>query len=164
LRAYDHLSFGNIVIADEIIFKGAWITHGDKFDSIVMYKKWLAVLGSAGYEITIVISEYVKKLRKFLGLKPRSFSKWIKSKVKGAVSFIDSFEYTLTKEATLKNCETVICGHIHTPADKRIGNSRYLNTGDWIENYSYIVYQNGKFTLNYYETERLGDNSHTRKK
>ena len=147
LRSYEFLDFGNIKVVDEIIDEEVWIVHGDKYDSVVMYNKWIAVLGSVGYEMVIVINEWVKRGRNLLGLRPKSFSKWVKAKVKGAVAFIDSFEETLSREAVGKKCHTVICGHIHTPADRKIGEVRYLNTGDWIESYSYITKEKGKFIL-----------------
>jgi hypothetical protein len=33
----------------------------------------------------------------------------------------------------------VICGHIHTPADKMLGEIHYLNSGDWVESLTAIV-------------------------
>jgi hypothetical protein len=32
-----------------------------------------------------------------------------------------------------------MCGHIHTPADKMLGNIHYLNSGDWIESLTAVV-------------------------
>jgi UDP-2,3-diacylglucosamine pyrophosphatase LpxH len=153
LRSYENLDFGNITVVDEIIDDGIWVVHGDKYDSVVMYNKWIAVLGSVGYELVIYINEFVKWGRRKLGLRPRSFSKWVKAKVKHAVAFIDSFEFTLTKEAKARGCFTVICGHIHTPADRVIDNVRYLNTGDWIESYSFITKEKGKLILHKNETD-----------
>ena len=153
LRSYENLDFGNITVVDEIIDDGIWVVHGDKYDSVVMYNKWIAVLGSVGYELVIYINEFVKWGRRKLGLRPRSFSKWVKAKVKHAVAFIDSFEFTLTKEAKVRGCFTVICGHIHTPADRVIDNVRYLNTGDWIEIYSFITKEKGKLILHKNETD-----------
>lgn len=147
LRSYDNLEFGNIFILDEIIVDGVWIIHGDKFDSIVMSSKWLAVLGSAAYEVVLYFNDAITWFRKKTGLRPRSFSKWIKAKVKGANNFIASFETILAKEALKRNCHTVICGHIHTMDNKMIGDIRYINTGDWIENYSYLVLENDTYTL-----------------
>ena len=41
-----------------------------------------------------------------------------------------------------------MCGHIHTPADKMIGNIHYLNSGDWIESLTAIVeHYDGRFEL-----------------
>ena len=139
LRSYEHLDFGNIVVLDEIVVDGVWVVHGDKYDAVIMYNKWIGIMGSIGYEITIVMDSWIKKVRKKMGLRPRSFSKWIKTKVKNAVSFISSFEATLVKEAKIRNCHTVICGHIHTPADKQVDGIRYVNTGDWIENLSFVT-------------------------
>ena len=31
------------------------------------------------------------------------------------------------------------CGHIHTPADKMIGDIHYLNSGDWVESLTAVV-------------------------
>ena len=126
LRSYEHLDFGNITILDEIQLDGVWITHGDKYDAVIMLNKWIAILGSVGYEITIILDDHIKKFRKKMGLKPRSFSKWIKTKVKNAVVFITSFESVLIKETKERNCHTVICGHIHTPDDKIIDGIRYM--------------------------------------
>lgn len=152
LRSYENLDFGNITVLDEIIDDGVWIIHGDKYDSVVMYNKWIAILGSIGYELIIYLNEVIKRIRRTLGLRPRSFSKWVKAKVKGAVAFIDSFEFTLATEAINRECHTVICGHIHTPADRVINGVRYMNTGDWIESLSYITKENGKLILHKNET------------
>lgn len=34
---------------------------------------------------------------------------------------------------------TVICGHIHSASDRRIGKVRYLNCGDWVDTCSAVV-------------------------
>jgi UDP-2,3-diacylglucosamine pyrophosphatase LpxH len=77
----------------------------------------------------------------------RSLSKWAKDKVKNAVKFITDFENQLAFQASKRNCKGVICGHIHKPEDKHIQKIHYLNCGDWIENNSYIIYNDGKFAL-----------------
>lgn len=139
LRSYDHQDYGNITIMDEVVVNDTLIIHGDRFDGIVMTSKWLAVLGAVGYELILGINEGVKRIRKTLGLRPRSFSKWVKSRVRSAYMFISSFERELAAEAERKGCHTVICGHIHTPEDKTVGGIRYLNCGDWIENLTYLI-------------------------
>jgi UDP-2,3-diacylglucosamine pyrophosphatase LpxH len=147
LRSYDLYDFGNITIVDEVEVDGVWVVHGDKFDGIVMNNKWLAVAGSVSYELIIYINEFIKWTHKKLGLRPRSFSKWVKAKVKGANNFITAFETVLATEAKKRNCHTVICGHIHTTADHFVDDIRYINTGDWIENYSYVTLNKGEFKL-----------------
>jgi UDP-2,3-diacylglucosamine pyrophosphatase LpxH len=143
LRKYLPLELGNIKVVDEWVEYGTWFCHGDKFDGIVQLK-WLGMLGSIGYDLAISLDMLLKKL----GLK-RSVSKFLKNNVKAAVSFMVDFENEMVRQAKKRNCDTVVCGHIHTPADKIINGVRYLNTGDWVENCSYITYysQYGSFKL-----------------
>jgi len=141
LREYLDLSFGNITITNEVVFNDTYITHGDLYDGVVKLK-WLGILGSIGYDFAISIDRRLKKL----GFK-RSLSKFLKDKVKEAVKFITSFEDELCRQATIRNCKTVICGHIHHPEDKMINGVRYLNCGDWIENNSYIIYNDNQYQV-----------------
>ena len=145
LRNYSGSEMGNIKVVDEYEWNGYLITHGDLYDGVVQLK-WLGILGSWGYELAIYIDRTLKKF----GYK-KSFSKMIKNKVKSAVKFVTSFEKQLAYQAILRNCKGVICGHIHTPEDKKISikemDIHYLNCGDWIENNSYIIYNKGEFTL-----------------
>lgn len=144
LREYLDLNFGNITIANECVFNKTLITHGDLYDGVVKLK-WLGVLGSIGYDLAISIDRKLKQL----GYK-RSLSKFLKDKVKEAVKFITSFEDELARQAIKNNCNSVICGHIHHPEDKMIDGIRYMNCGDWIENNSYIVYDNGEYQVKSY--------------
>jgi len=140
-REYLDLNFGNIEIHNEYIWNNTYITHGDLYDGVVKLK-WLGILGSIGYDFAISIDRRLKKL----GYK-RSLSKFLKDKVKEAVKFITSFEEELCRQGIKHNCKTVMCGHIHHPEDKVIGDVRYLNCGDWIENNSYIIYNDNEYTV-----------------
>jgi UDP-2,3-diacylglucosamine pyrophosphatase LpxH len=143
-REYLDLNFGNIEIHNEYIWNNTYITHGDLYDGVVKLK-WLGVLGSIGYDFAISIDRKLKKL----GYK-RSLSKFLKNSVKKAIKFITSYEEELCRQAKKHNCINVISGHIHKAEDKMIGDIRYLNTGCWIENNSYIVYDNEKYELKFY--------------
>lgn len=141
LREYGEFSFGNIEVHNEYVFENTFITHGDLYDGVVKLK-WLGVLGSVGYDFAISVDRFLKRL----GYK-RSLSKFLKNKVKEAVKFITQFEVELTRQAKKHKCKTVICGHIHHPEDRMIEDVRYLNTGDWIENNSYLIYNNGEYKI-----------------
>jgi len=151
LRDFDlPIKFGdNINIVDEVIFSSErgntkyLITHGDHYDGIIKLR-WLAHFGSWGYELAIGLD----RLLKSFGYKS-SVSKYLKNNVKSAVKFITDFEHQLKNEAIKRDCIGVICGHIHTPEDRYVGNVHYLNCGDWIENNSYIIYNKGEFKLKY---------------
>ncbi len=145
LKDYLPLFFGdNIKIVREFIWNDYLITHGDLYDGVVQLR-WLGKLGSFGYELAITVDNLIKKF----GYK-KSLSKFLKKRVKDAVKFITNFEDQLAFQAKKRNCKGVICGHIHTPEDKFIGDIHYLNCGDWIENNSYIIYNKGVFKLKTY--------------
>jgi UDP-2,3-diacylglucosamine pyrophosphatase LpxH len=41
-----------------------------------------------------------------------------------------------------------MCGHIHTAADKQLGDVHYLNSGDWVESLTAIVeHLDGRYEL-----------------
>lgn len=141
MRDYLELNFGNIEVHNEYIWNNTYITHGDLYDGVVKLK-WLGILGSVGYDLAIGIDRRLKSW----GYK-RSLSKYLKDKVKEAVKFITSFEEEIIRQGIKHNCDTVICGHIHHPEDKIINDVRYLNSGDWIENNSYIIYNNGEYVV-----------------
>ena len=144
LREYLDFNFGNIEIHNEYIWNNTYITHGDLYDGVVKLK-WLGVLGSVGYDLAISIDRKLKSL----GYK-RSLSKFLKDKVKEAVKFITSFEEEIVRQGKKHNCSTVMCGHIHHPDDKLIGSVRFLNTGDFVENNSYIIYNDNQYQIKYY--------------
>ena len=141
LRKYTPMQLGNIKIVDEFIEGGIWFCHGDKYDGIIKMH-WLGMLGSIGYDAAIVIDRLLKKINK-----KTSLSKYLKDNVKAAVSFMVDYEQEMVRQAKKRNCHTVICGHIHTPVDRTIDNIRYINTGDWIENQSYVIYELSKYEI-----------------
>lgn len=134
LRKYTPIEIGNIKIVDEFIEGSIWFSHGDLFDGVVKLR-WLGILGSIGYDLAIVIDRSMKKF----GAR-KSLSKYLKDNVKAAVSFVTDFENEMVRQAKKRGCSTVVCGHIHKPADKIMDNVRYVNCGDWVENKSYILY------------------------
>jgi UDP-2,3-diacylglucosamine pyrophosphatase LpxH len=145
LREYGDITFGNIEFHNEYVYKDIFITHGDLYDGIIKLK-WLGIIGSVGYDIAIVFDRFLKRL----GHK-RSISKYLKDKVKGAVKFITSFEDQIIYQGKKRNCNHVVCGHIHFPVIKNVGDVTYINCGDWIENNSYILYDNNEFELKEYK-------------
>jgi UDP-2,3-diacylglucosamine hydrolase len=45
----------------------------------------------------------------------------------------------------------VIMGHIHQPKILQFNSGTYINLGDWITHYSYLVFEDGVFELRYWE-------------
>ena len=144
LERFLPLAFGKIHFSKEHIHEAAnglryLVVHGDGFDSVSTNHKWLACLGSVGYDTLLGVNRWYNRWRAWRGKEYFSLSKRVKAKVKSAVSFIDKYESLLQELAVRKGCDGIICGHIHTPEDKRVGEIHYLNSGDWVESLTAIV-------------------------
>ena len=157
LRKFEGLKMGSLQIVNKVVLnlpdgKKAWVFHGDVFDVTMQYSKWLARLGSIGYDILIVINKFVNFISERILKKGKlSFSKRIKNSVKSAVSFINDFEKTAADIGISNKFEYVVCGHIHHPEIRTISNTEgqitYLNSGDWVENLSSLEYSNGEWSV-----------------
>lgn len=124
------------------------VLHGDVFDGVVKNMVFIAHLGDLGYNLLLRLNRSYNWFRKLRGKEYFSLSQAIKARVKQAVSFVGKFEDQVAKLARDRGCRGVICGHIHTPADKMIGDIHYLNSGDWVESMTAIVeHYDGRFEL-----------------
>jgi UDP-2,3-diacylglucosamine pyrophosphatase LpxH len=137
-RQFVGLSFGGIEIRSKAIHETAdgrrlLVLHGDEFDAVVLYARWLAVLGDAAYVAMMKLNTLVNKLRARWGMPYWSLSKHAKHKVKNAVEFISRFEAAVAKAAQDRGLDGVVCGHIHTAEERRFGDVTYYNDGDWVE-------------------------------
>lgn len=115
------------------------VIHGDEFDGVVRYGKWLAMLGSWAYDMTIILNRWFNIARRRLGLPYWSLSAFLKRRVKEAVKFITNFENALVEEARRQETAGVVCGHIHHAQMKCIDGLLYLNDGDWVESCTALV-------------------------
>ncbi|MBS1147243.1 MAG: hypothetical protein H6R08_1419, partial [Proteobacteria bacterium] len=123
-RQFMGLAFGDIEVADEVIHVTAdgrrfLVTHGDLFDGVMQHARWLAYLGDSGYTLILALNRWFNGMRTRMGYPYWSLSQYIKHKVKNAVSFITAFEKVMTDEARRRNCDGVICGHIHKAERRR---------------------------------------------
>lgn len=150
------VSFGRMRLLTEYVLdtpQGPYlVVHGDGFDSITTHYRSLAWIGAIGYEMLLRVNRVYNHWRAWRGKEYFSLSKEIKARVKSAVSFVDRFEDQLQSLAQARKCVGVICGHIHTCADKRVGDTHYLNSGDWVESLTAIVEPSpGQFRVVSYE-------------
>lgn len=144
LRDFCGMQFGSIEIQRDAIHttadgKSYVVMHGDEFDVVVRSAKWLAFLGDRGYEAALWLNNPLNWLRRHSGLGYWSLSAYLKQRVKGAVSFIGAFEQAVAAEARRRNADGIICGHIHSAADRSFEGVHYLNCGDWVESCTAIV-------------------------
>ena len=148
LAEFIGMHFGNIEIREDYVISNHYVFHGDVIDVFITKYKWLAKIGSVGYDFALWLNRWYNRYRVWRGLPYQSISQEIKAGVTAATSYIHDFEIAAIKMASKHGCQGVICGHIHQPADLMINGARYLNSGDWIENRTAILldYQD-KFTI-----------------
>lgn len=143
LAGYLPLFFDRLQIVDEHVHHtdhGDYLVlHGDCFDAVTTHSKLIAVLGDIGYQQLLRINRFYNKWRALWGKEYFSISKAIKARVKKAVNHVSNFENHLQQLAQRRGCKGIICGHIHTPENKQIGEVHYLNSGDWVESLSAVV-------------------------
>ena len=116
-----------------------WVTHGDQFDGVMQYAKWLAYVGDNLYSLILYINRYFNMVRAKMGLQYWSLSQYLKHQVKNAVSYIADFEHIMAREARLRGCDGVVCGHIHKAEIREIDGLLYCNDGDWVESLTALV-------------------------
>jgi len=119
-REYAGRLFAGVEVIHEAIHETAdgkrlWVLHGDRFDGVISFAKWLAHAGDW------------------------SLSAFLKHKVKNAVEYISRFEEIVAEQARLRGVDGVVCGHIHHAEIREIGGIIYHNDGDWVESCSALV-------------------------
>lgn len=150
--SYD-ITFGNIKVANDIIHytkdgRKILVTHGDDFDDLMFHGKWLMHLGDFLYNSIIYINIHLNSVRRLFGMKYWSLAKFLKTRTKEAVSFINSYEDKVAEHCEKHGYDGVVCGHIHTPVIKKINGIDYYNSGDWTDSCSAIVETiDGEFKL-----------------
>lgn len=158
LKDFIPFTLGNMEFREDYVIssggKSYYVLHGDVFDVFVTKMKWIAKIGSIGYDLALWVNRWYNRYREFRGKPYFSLSKRIKNSVKLATNFVNDFENHIVHLAKINKYNGVICGHIHSPIIKEIDGIEYLNSGDWVENMSALILNNGKWKLiNYTEKE-----------
>jgi UDP-2,3-diacylglucosamine pyrophosphatase LpxH len=144
VRNYLEFNFGEVRVSNDAVHVTAdgrrlLVIHGDQFDTVVAYAKWLAHLGDHAYNIAMELNLWLNWVRRHLGLRYWSLSAYLKHRVKNAVAYIASFEAAMAEMARRRGVDGVVCGHIHHAELRRIGDILYANDGDWVESCTALV-------------------------
>ncbi|WP_245326275.1 UDP-2,3-diacylglucosamine diphosphatase [Hymenobacter wooponensis] len=148
LRKFAGTRLGALSIENKLLLDlphgQTWLFHGDVFDVTMRHSRWLARLGSHGYDLLILLNRLVNWGLHRLGRPRVALSKAVKDRVKSAVSLVSDFEQTAATIAADRGYRYVACGHIHCPEIKTLATSAgqvtYLNSGDWVENLTALEY------------------------
>lgn len=162
-RKFADTEIGNVSIVNKKVLeldgKKAWFFHGDVFDVSIRKAKWLAKLGSYGYTLLTLLNRLVNWYLESRGKERYSLSRKIKNSVKGAVKYINDYESVISDLAIEKGYDYVVCGHIHQPKMEYIetpsGKTMYLNSGDWVENFTALEYQFKRWKVYSFNSDKL---------
>lgn len=143
-RDFARHRFGRVVVLKEAFHTTAdgrrfLVIHGDQFDGVVKYARWLAILGDTAYNSVLKVNTGFNIIRRKLGFSYWSLSAYLKHKVKNAVEYISNYEHAVVAEARRRRADGVICGHIHTAEIRTIDGIVYCNDGDWVESCTALV-------------------------
>jgi len=155
MRQYPNLEFGGVkILPDDTHLTAAgqklFITHGDRYDSVVNKSPALAYVGTVLYEVMMRLNIVTNFFRRRAGLPYWSLSSFLKHKVKQACMFMSSFEELLVYEAQKREVDGIVCGHIHKPELREATGDApmYLNCGDWVESCTALVeHDDGRIEL-----------------
>lgn len=144
-REHVGTSFGNIRVVMDYEHVAAdgkryLLLHGDEFDQVTRYHRWIAILGDHAYALLVRLNIGLSWLRRTLGVPGYwSLAGYAKRKVKSAVSFIFDFEAAVARHGRERGVAGVICGHIHAAAIRQVEGITYINCGDWVDSCTAIV-------------------------
>ncbi len=153
LRKYSDMQIGNLHVVDRYVHetqdgRRLLVIHGDEFDVITRYHKWLAFAGDIGYTFLLEANRLVNAARSRFGYGYWSLSAWIKHRVKRAVNFISEFEGAIAHQCNRLGYDGAVCGHIHHAEISEIEGVTYMNCGDWVESCTALVENaNGSFRI-----------------
>lgn len=138
------LEIGNIQLVNEVIHETAdgrklLVMHGDVFDVITRYHRWVAMAGDIAYNSMMLANRRFNQARRRIGLPYFSLSAYAKQKVKAAVNIVTEFEDSVAKECERRGLNGIVCGHIHHAQIRDIGDIEYFNCGDWVESCTALV-------------------------
>lgn len=138
-----NINIGNITLCDELIYETIngekiFICHGDQFDGFIRIHPLIYYIGDLAYEFSYTINKVYNFVRRSLGLNYWSLSRFLKSQVKNAISYLNDFKHLAYKQIENTECDSIMIGHIHNPYIESINGKKYYNTGDFCETCSFL--------------------------
>ncbi len=109
------------------------VTHGDVLDGQIRKGTNLEKFGAAAYALLLEADVLYNRLRESMGGDFLPICSGIKRRLKSANEYIERFETVAAQYALDRGFGGIVCGHIHKPGIRRIGDCLYANDGDWVE-------------------------------
>ncbi|MEN8719219.1 MAG: UDP-2,3-diacylglucosamine diphosphatase, partial [Oceanococcaceae bacterium] len=156
------LDIGNIRLVNEVIHETAdgrklLVMHGDMFDVITRYHRWVATAGDVAYNAMMLANRRFNQVRRQVGLPYFSLSAYAKQKVKAAVNIVTEFESSVARECQRRGLDGIVCGHIHHAQIREFDGIEYFNCGDWVESCTALVEDfDGRMRIIEWENTAIG--------
>jgi UDP-2,3-diacylglucosamine pyrophosphatase LpxH len=136
--------FGKVEVHNKFLYetvhgKQLLVQHGDEFDGIIRFPRFLRLIGDKFYTLLLFLNRWANWARKHCGYSYYSLANHIKTRVGKAEQAIRLFEDAAFQEVEDQNVDGIICGHIHHPNMIQRGDKLYCNDGDWVENCTALV-------------------------
>jgi UDP-2,3-diacylglucosamine pyrophosphatase LpxH len=162
LEKFFGIAFGNVRLMERTIHTAAdgknyLVLHGHQFDGLSHFNRLLDQVGSALYDRILDLNVWVNRARRLFGFGYWSFASFIKLKAKAAMKYVKDYEEAMIQYGRKIGVSGVICGHIHRPEIRDLGDMVYINCGDWVENCTALAEDfDGKLTLiKFHESDAL---------
>ena len=136
---------GNIRIRRECVHKTAddrrvLVTHGDAYDAFVIHHEWVARVATRVYHFITVFNNLANRVGRRTGrLAPLNICRFVRIWSKQFTDVLSSFASTIAAETVRRECDGVICGHMHRPEISEVAGVQYYNVGDWVEHCTALV-------------------------
>jgi UDP-2,3-diacylglucosamine pyrophosphatase LpxH len=116
------------------------LTHGDAYDGFVMKHEWVARLATRAYHFITVFNDVVNRMGRSVGrIEPVNICRQVRTRSKQFTNAMSGFTSVVSEETRRRECDGVICGHMHSPEVGEIGGVQYYNVGDWVEHCTALV-------------------------
>ncbi|MFD1061867.1 UDP-2,3-diacylglucosamine diphosphatase [Winogradskyella litorisediminis] len=157
IKKTQYFKVGNISFVNKLLLnvdgKKVLIINGDVFDFAIRKTYTLNKFGRIGFESALLLNNLFNWYKKSIN-KQKESNFAIENR---DIKYVDFFESFISKYANKKRCDYVICGHINAPKikNRKNGTVKYLNSGNWTENFTALEYRLKRWKLYNYKNDKL---------
>lgn len=122
----------------------AYLAHGDSLDQALVPRFFRFLMRSSvnGALFSLLHPDIGFSVAQRLAAKSRQGM--LES---GAAVAVQAALAAFAEKKIAKGCDVVMMGHSHIPEIRIFGSGTYINTGDWLKNFTYGLIKDGKATL-----------------
>ncbi|MDB9720644.1 UDP-2,3-diacylglucosamine diphosphatase [Winogradskyella sp.] len=153
----------NISIINKLVInldgKKVWFFNGDVFAFYFEKSRWLKTFINSSFSTFLLFHQYTNWVLNKLGKDTFLLQKNTKTNLKSDSKYVAEFEKIVADLAIAKGYDFVVCGHTQQPKiltkNTKKGKTTYLNSGDWVENFTALEYQFKRWKLYNYKNDKL---------